>query len=65
MGYSIEFFKEIHQRCVNPSSHVKNYSSASVVMYLDSFVFKMFVQLKTNAKMAVDGLVCATIYISS
>jgi len=29
MGYSIEFFKDIHQRCVNPSSHVKNYLSIS------------------------------------
>ena len=25
----LNFFKEIHQRCVNPSSHVKNYLSIS------------------------------------
>ena len=62
MDYSIEFFKKIHQRCFNPSSHVKNYL-ASVVMYLGLFVFKIFVQFKPMLNVAVDGFVGAIIYI--
>ena len=62
MGYSIEFFKDIHQRCVNPSSHVKNYPSISYHVSW-TLVFKMFVQFKPMLNVAVDGLVGAIIYI--
>jgi len=36
---------------------------ASVVMYLGLFVFKMFVQFKPMANVAVDGFVGAIIYV--
>ena len=36
---------------------------ASVIMYLELFVFKMFVQFKPMLNVAVDGLVGAIIYI--
>ena len=36
---------------------------ASVIMYLELFVFKMFVQFKPMLNVAVDGLVGTIIYI--